>query len=181
MIDITIIEECRKGDFTNFRIIVSEVSPYAYSVAFRMTGSEDEAREIVQDTMVTIWQKIERIKSPEAFRTWMYRIVINKCYDYLRSKKRNPERRMSDADWGLLSSKLGTAGETALEQEETAALINSLSSRLSPKQKAVFILCDLEDMPYEEAAVITGVSSRNIKANLHYARKKMSEMLEKYL
>ena len=146
-----------------------------------MTGDEDQSREIVQETMVTIWQKIARIKSPEAFRTWLYRIVINKCYDYLRLKKRNPEMRMKETDWNLLSSRVESAEETGLEQEETVALINSLSEKLSPKQKAVFILCDLEELPCDEVAAIMKDSGNNIKANLHYARKKMSEMLEKYM
>ena len=66
---------------------MASASPIAFSVAFRMVGDEDIAKDIVQDTMVTIWEKIRNIKSPEAFKTWLYRITYNKCCDYLRKKK----------------------------------------------------------------------------------------------
>jgi RNA polymerase sigma-70 factor (ECF subfamily) len=68
-----------------------------------------------------------------------------------------------------------------LENSETARIINTLTNRLSPKQKAVFVLSDLEEMSSDEIAGITGMSKSGIKANLHYARKNISEMVEKYL
>jgi RNA polymerase sigma-70 factor (ECF subfamily) len=93
LIDLKLIEECRGGNFSNFRKLVELTSPVAFSVAFRMLGDEDKAKDIVQDTMVTIWQKLKKIKSPEVYKTWMYRIVVNKCYDELRKRKRTPEFR----------------------------------------------------------------------------------------
>lgn len=181
LISKRIIEECRNGDFTNFGEVVSEYSPFAYSVAFRMTGDDTQAREIVQESMITVWQKIGRINSPEAFRTWLYRIVINKCYDCLRERKRDREIRISDAGWSALSAKMTGGSSDSLELEETAALISRLTQKLSPKQKAIFVFCELEDLSYDEVSEITGDSSSNIKANLHYARKRISEMIEKYL
>ena len=79
-----IIEECRKGDLQNFRKVVEKTSPLVFSIAFRMLGDEDTARDVVQETMVTIWQKIAKIKTAESFKTWVYRIAVNKCYDQLR-------------------------------------------------------------------------------------------------
>lgn len=181
MVDSSIIEKCRLGDFTNFRILVSAASPYAFRIAFRMIGDEEQAKEIVQETMVVIWMKINRIKNPEVFKTWLYRIVINKCYDYLRKKKRCPEERMDDKAWKILGEKLNTGNFDKLEQKESVLVINKLSEKLSSKQKAVFILCDLEEMDNEEVGRITGMSVVNIKANLHFARKRIREMLEKYL
>jgi RNA polymerase sigma factor (sigma-70 family) len=68
-----------------------------------------------------------------------------------------------------------------LENSETAMIINMLTDKLSPKQKTVFVLSDLEEMTNEEISAITGMSRRNIKANLHFARKNISEMIEKYI
>ena len=53
-----------------------------------MLGDEDLAKDVVQDTMVTIWQKLKNIKSAEVYKTWIYKIVINKCYDQSEKKKR---------------------------------------------------------------------------------------------
>ena len=58
-----------------------------------MLGDEDQAKDIVQETMVTIWQKLKKIKTAEVYKTWIYRIVVNKCYDEMRKKKRAQSKK----------------------------------------------------------------------------------------
>ena len=181
MIDIELIEECRGGNFNNFRKLVELTSPFAYSVAFRMLGDDDKAKDVVQDTMVTIWQKLKKIKTAEVYKTWIYRIVVNKCYDEMRRRKRNPEFVTDDQTWGLLSNKISEAPSEVLENKETARIISVLTEKLSTKQKAVFVLSDLEGMSNDEISEITGFSKTAIKANLYHARKSISEKVKKYL
>jgi RNA polymerase sigma-70 factor (ECF subfamily) len=181
LIDIKLIEECRGGNLNNFRKLVERTSPFAFSVAFRMLGDEDQAKDVVQDTMVTIWQKIGKIRSAEVYKTWIYRIVMNKCYDQLRRRKRNPEFVADEKTWKLISDSISENPSAELENIETARIINLLSERLSPKQKAVFVLSDIEQMTHDEISAITGMSKPLIKSNLHHARKSISEMIEKFL
>lgn len=181
MTDLKLIEECRGGNLENFRKLVQMTSPFAFSVAFRMLGDEDQAKDIVQETMVTIWQKLNKIKSAEAYKTWIYRIVINKCYDQMRKKKANPEFSADENTWRLISDRISVEPSAELENRETAMIIKVLTNKLSPKQKAVFVLSDLEQMSHDEISEITGISKSGIKANLHYARKSISVMVEKYL
>jgi RNA polymerase sigma-70 factor (ECF subfamily) len=144
LIDIKLIEECKGGNFNNFRKLVELTSPMAFSVAFRMLGEEELARDVVQETMVTIWQKLSKIKSAEVYKKWIYRIVVNKCYDQLRKKKRCPEFVTSDITWAVLSNKISENPSNEIENRETSQIISLLTNRLSPKQKAVFILSDLK-------------------------------------
>ena len=181
MIDLQLIEECRKGNFNNFRKLVELTSPFAYSVAFRMLGNEDQAKDVVQETMVTIWQKLKKIKTAEVYKTWIYRIVVNKCYDEMRKRKRNPESVADEQTWGLISNRISEGPSPALENDETARIISILTERLSTKQKAVFVLSDLEGMSNDEISEITGISKSAVKANLYHARKSISEKVEKYL
>lgn len=181
MIDIELIEECRGGNFNNFRKLVELTSPLAYSVAFRMLGNEDQAKDIVQETMVTIWQKLNKIKSAEGYKSWIYRIVVNKCYDEMRKRKRTPEFVTDELAWRLISNKISEGPSAALEDNETSKVIALLTDKLSPKQKAVFILSDLEEMSNDGISEITGLSKSAIKANLYHARKSISEKIEKYL
>lgn len=181
MIDIKLIEECKGGNLSNFGKIVNAASPFAYSVAFRMLGDDEESKDVVQESMVTVWQKLEMIKSPAAFKTWLYRIVINKCYDVLRLRKRNIEDSQDEKTWSRLSDTVSNRPSSELENKEMAMIISALTTRLSPKQKAVFVLSDLEEMTSDEISGITGMSKLAIKANLYYARKSISEMIEKYL
>ncbi|MGC1391728.1 MAG: RNA polymerase sigma factor [Bacteroidales bacterium] len=181
MIDIQLIEECRGGNFNNFRKLIELTSPFAYSVAFRMLGDEDQAKDIVQETMVTIWQKLKKIKTTEVYKTWIYRIVVNKCYDEMRKRKRNPEFVTDDHTWELISNKISEGPSAILENMETSKIIRIFTEKLSARQKAVFVLSALEGMSNDEVSEITGISKSAVKANLYCARKSISEKIEKYL
>jgi len=181
LVDPELIEQCRNGNLQSFRKLIGISSPFAFSVAFRMLGDEDLAKDVVQETMVTIWSKLSKIRSAGSYKTWLYRIVVNKCYDQMRRKKKNPEERADERTWTLISNHISDGPDNTLENRETAIVIGQLTEKLSPKQKSVFILIDLEDMTTEEVSEITGMSRRNIKANLHYARKNIGEMIVKYI
>jgi len=181
LIDIQLIEQCRSGNFNNFRKLVELTSPLAYSIAFRMLGNEDQAKDVVQETIVTIWQKLKKIKTAEVYKTWIYRIVVNKCYDEMRKRKRNPEFVTDDHTWELISNKISEGPSAALENKETSKILRILTEKLSTKQKTVFVLSDLEGMSNDEVSEITGISKSAVKANLYHARKSISEKVGKYL
>jgi len=146
-----------------------------------MLGDEDLAKDVVQESMVSIWQKLNKIRSAEVYKTWIYRIVINKCYDELRHKKRNREYVADDKTWQILSEKISQMPSSQLENDETARIIGMLTDKLSPKQKTIFILSEIEEMTSDEISDVTGISKTMIKANLYHARKSISGMIEKYL
>lgn len=181
MIEREIIEQCRKGDLRNFSKLVDAVSPFTYSLAFRMMGNEDEAREIAQEVMIIMWKRINSLRTPETLKTWLYRIIVNRCCDEMRKSARNPEIRPDDLLWREISGKISENPEVSFENREIAEIIGKLTEFLSPKQKAVFILSEIEELPPADISEITGMSRVNIKANLWMARKRMSEMIEKYI
>jgi RNA polymerase sigma-70 factor, ECF subfamily len=181
LIDKAIIDQCREGNYSNFRRLIEESTPLAYSVAFRMLGNDAQANDVVQDTMVTVWQKLNKIRSVEIYTTWLYRIVVNKCYDELRKRKRNPEFNADERTWALISDSLEQSPGFTLENEEMAKIITILTDQLSSKQKAVFVLIELEGLSNDEVSEITGMSKSNVKANMYHARKYISEKLDKYL
>jgi RNA polymerase sigma-70 factor, ECF subfamily len=175
------IEQCKKGNLQDFRKIVEYSSPLAFSMALRMLGDEDDAMDIVQETMITVWKKIKEIKSPDSYRPWMYRIVLNKCYDELRKRKRNPEMVADESAWRFINESVSENPGRQADNREMANVIMTLTGNLSPKQRAVFILADVEEMQVDEVSSITGMSKSNIKANLYYARKRIGELIAKYM
>jgi RNA polymerase sigma-70 factor (ECF subfamily) len=180
LIDQKLIEECKKGDLNAFRIVIREASPFAFSVAFRILGDQELAKDMVQETMVTIWEKLKMIKTEGSFRTWLYRIVVNKCNDHLRKRMRRPEFRPDEKTWSLISNSISEQPHIEIENAELENLINFFVQKLSPKQKTVFILSEIEEFSSDEISEITGISKPLIKANLHYARKHISELMSKY-
>jgi RNA polymerase sigma-70 factor (ECF subfamily) len=181
LIDIKLIEECRNGNLKNFRRVLELTTPFAYAVAFRMLCDDEQAKDVVQDSMIAVWQKLGKIKSAESYKTWIYRIVVNKCYDILRKKNRNPEFMPDEKSWSFISNNIVEGSSHELENKETAMIINSITNSLSPKQKAVFLLCEIEQLSHDEVSEITGLSKSAVKANLHYAKRNISEKIKKYI
>ncbi|MBN2665535.1 MAG: RNA polymerase sigma factor [Bacteroidales bacterium] len=181
MVEKELIDECRNGDLHNFRKVVEKTTPLIFSVAFRIMGDEDGARDIVQDTMVTVWQKLGKIKTITCYKTWVYRITVNKCYDQLRKQKRQKEERFGEREWEIISNHVAEEGNTELENSENARIINMLTNQLSPRQKTVFVLSELEGLDSDEIVRITGIAKPLVKANLYYARKNIGSLLKKYL
>ena len=176
-----LIEECRGGNLTNFRKLVELTSPLAFSLAFRILGDEDLAKDVVQETMVTVWQKLVNIRSANVYRTWIYRIVVNKCNDQFRHKKRNREDVADEKTWLILAGRISQPPSSELENDETSRIIGILTEKLSPKQKIIFILSEIEEMTSDEISEITGMRRSVIKANLYHARKNIEGMIDKYL
>lgn len=181
MLEKKIIEDCKNGDLHNFRKLVEKTSPKIFSVAFRMLGDEDTACDVVQDTMVTVWQKLPKIRKYDSYYRWVYRITINKCYDHLRKRKREPELRLTDKAWAVISNRIVENEVTELENKENAMIINFLTNNLSPKQRTVFVLSELEELSNDEIAEITGMFKATVKANLYHARKKIGILIKKYI
>ncbi len=175
---IKLIEDAKKGDVTAFKEIVKYHQSYAYSIAFRFFCDEDDAEDVVQESFIRIWNHLRDFDSKMKFTTWMYKIVVNLCYDRAKSNKRRTRVfvRLSDN-----SSKDDCIENIDIERDltnkETLALIKHIADGLSEKQKMIFLLRDLQDLTIEEVTDITGMSESAIKTNLFYARQNIRKKL----
>lgn len=176
-----VVSRSQGKDLAAFEQLVRTYQPYAFSLAMRFLCDESEASDIVQESFIRVWKHIDRYDPQKKFTTWLYKIVANLCVDRLRSLKRNRgiflsrerdpmmEDLPDERDW-----------EGILSREQVAAVIRTLSNRLTRTQKLVFTLRDLQDLNMEEVVEITGLSIGSIKTNLHYARKSIREALVRH-
>lgn len=164
-----------------FRDLVTRYSPFAYAVAFRILNSEEEARDAVQDSMVKVWKKLDGFHEDNNFKTWLYRIVVNTCYDMLRQQKRRPEMKPDEALWQKLSLSTADGAGGQMENGELGRIIRSLTVKLSRRQKTVFILADLMNLGQDEIAEILGIRRSAVKASLFHARRAIETRLHKFL
>lgn len=173
-----IIEKAKHGDSNAFRILVENYQSFAYSLAYRMTRNHNEAQDIVQDSFVRCWQSIGRFNKDVKFSTWLYKIVMNLCLDLFKSARyRNRQNEVDmNLSYNLHDSK---TSDGTIHRQEFLKNVLKMSEQLTPKQRAVFILRDLEDTDMKDISIILSMTSGNIKSNLYYARKKMHELLTK--
>jgi RNA polymerase sigma-70 factor (ECF subfamily) len=175
---VHLIEDAQNGDVTAFENIVKYHQSYAYAIAFRFLCDEDDTEDVVQESFIRIWNHLQDFDSRMKFTTWMYKIVVNLCYDKAKSNKRrmNVFARLNDN-----SSKYDCIENSDIERDltnkETSALIKRIADGLSEKQRMIFLLRDIQDLTIEEVAVITGMSDSAIKTNLFFARQNIRKKL----
>jgi RNA polymerase sigma-70 factor, ECF subfamily len=177
--DQEIVEEVRRGSAQAFRHLVERHQAFVYRLAYRFLGTVGDAEDITQESFIRLWKTLDRYRADAKLTTWLYKIVTNLCLDHLKSwHNRRAKRTIELAGYSGLHSAF-TADQELINDEFFAA-IERLTDELSPKQKAVFVLRDMEQMTMSEVAEVLSMDARQLKSNLYYARKKVSEMVTLY-
>ena len=169
------IDLCKLGNTDAFKYIVAEYQQLVYTLALKMMCNEAEAEDITQETFIKAWQNIIRYNRQYKFSTWIYKIAANICYDKLRSKPAVENVALSEYD-----AVYEVNQEELLDNKELKKLIIKFTSGLSPKQKLIFMLSEIEELEIEEIIQITGMTASKIKSNLYLARKQIKSKLSQY-
>ena len=174
-IESDIISRCQQGDKDAFRWVLQTHHRMIFSLALKMLCDEEEAKDMVQETFIRVWQSIRSFDSQKTFSTWVYTIASRLCIDRLKRARKVvalPEdelvlrRFASDGDEQL-----------SLENKEWVSIVKTLAESLSDKQRLVFTLCQLEGLPSAEVEQITELDARQVKSNLYVARQTIRKRL----
>jgi RNA polymerase sigma-70 factor, ECF subfamily len=163
---------------TAFSVMVKALSPVAWRIAFRILADNESAEDAAQESMVKLWRNLGRFRDNQKFSSWFYRIVVNSCYDELRKRKKNIVHRTDERTWFMLGEIVKEDNSEGPSVEEYAEIMKAVTEKLTPAQKSVFILSDLEGMNSGQIEEITGMGRNTVKANLHYARKRVMELIK---
>jgi RNA polymerase sigma-70 factor, ECF subfamily len=175
-----IIEKVKKGDQAAFRKVVEEYQQMAFSMAFRIVCDEEEARDIVQDSFIKIWQKIDTYDMTMKFSTWLCKIVANSAIDRMRQIRRSNHVKLENVIGKIDILNLDKT-QKEIDNKETASLIRWLAEGLPEKQQLVFIMRDLEGIESSEVREILDMPETSVKSNLYHARLAIREKLLKEL
>lgn len=177
--DIDLINSYLNGDERAFDIILNKYQNFIYNIALRMTSNLSDAEDITQDVFITLFSKINQFEKKSQFSTWIYRITINTCYDYLKKKKRAPLSIEQDEIKLVVENKKSTFSrdiEIKQDQDEVQKAINHLPIDL----KTIIILYDIKGLKYQEIADIMEISIGTVKSRINRARKKLFKILKPY-
>jgi RNA polymerase sigma-70 factor, ECF subfamily len=177
--ELEAIEKAKSGDQHAFRVLVESFQGFVYSIAFRFTGDEAEAEDLVQETFIRLWKNMDRYNPEYKLKTWLGKIVTNLCFDFLKSSRRKNEKHRIAMD-NKLNVIDPSQHESELDSSELHAIVMKLADQLTPKQRTAFILRDLEMLEVKEVCDMMRISAGNLKSNLYYARLSIKERLIKY-
>jgi RNA polymerase sigma-70 factor, ECF subfamily len=176
--DFEIIESIKRGNHSDFSILVDRYKNKAFSLLKRMLKNEMEAEEILQDAFIKTFNGLKNFKKESKFSTWFYRIVYNTALTKLSSKKRKIENEMTSIEDHLeIESKMDY---NQAEQKNISEIVNQLIEQLPEKYSAVINMFYLNGMTCEEIAEVTSSSVSNVKVLLYRARNTFKDILVKY-
>ena len=172
-----LIDKAKRGDQLSFKKIVEKYKSQVGSLAYRMVGDYEDAKDITQNVFVKIYQNLKRFDTKRKFSTWLYRIAMNASIDFLRKYRRHKIDHLDDLIGQLSNAKGNT--EKVFNDTLIRWSVKDVLDSLSAKQKAVFVLRDLEGLDIKEVAQITGMPQATVRWYLHRARAKLKAELIK--
>jgi RNA polymerase sigma-70 factor (ECF subfamily) len=183
--DAAIVQQVRAGDTEAFRILVERHSRGVFRLAYRMTGNEHDAEDVVQETFMKAFRQIDRFESRAAFGTWLNRIGANCALDVLRGRRRRDEVTVSpDTKEEPVLDTL-TSADPSPEQEvfggEVRAKVTEALAGLSTMERAAFVLRHFEEMSIAEIGATLGLRENATKNTIFRALAKIRRTLEPVL
>ncbi|MEN8239008.1 MAG: sigma-70 family RNA polymerase sigma factor [Actinomycetota bacterium] len=171
-LDIALIDRYLRGDIEAFNELMEAHEDRVFAICLRMLRDREAALDVTQDTFLTVFRKVDRYKATAAFSTWLYRVTVNTCYDYLRKQKRKQADRLPETH-----DIADPASQDEFESIDVRPQIEAALADLSPEFKAAIVLVDLEGMSIEQASETLEVPIGTIKSRLFRARKQLSQRL----
>ena len=173
-----LIRQAQNGDTAAFAARMEMHAQYVYNLAIRTLNDAQEAEDIAQETFLRAWQGLRGFRAEAGFRTWLYRITINLCYNRLPRMKAELEA-LDSADAILLPETAETT-ETSLLTAETRRQIYNAVDELPEMYRLLITLRHMDGYSYEEIAGITQMSLGRVKTILFRARHQLRQSLIAY-
>ncbi len=184
--DEELVALARQGRHEAFDELVRRYQAKIYATVYHMTSNKADAEDIVQQAFIKSYRSLKRFQGKSSFYTWVYRIAVNTAINFLKKNKRRAAMSLDDMDQHVeldpdyveLSSRSSPLRETSLE--ELKEKLNKALLTLSEKHRTVVVLHDIQGLPHDEIAGITGCSPGTVRSRLFYARRQLQVQLQEF-
>ena len=183
--DLAFVAKARLGDADAFRALVERHGRPLFRLAFRMTGNQHDAEDVVQESFLRAWRQLGKFDERASFGTWLYRIATNCSLDVMRSRKRRakqeagPEAAGSEMEDPILSLPSGdpTPERVAMSGEVRERVAEAMNE-LSASERTAFVLRHFEGMRIEDVSRVLGCQPGAAKHSVFRAVQKLRRALE---
>lgn len=181
--DLAMVTRVRGGDQDAFRILVERHSRAVFRVAFRLTGHEQDAEDVVQETFLKAYRQIGQFESRSSFATWLYRIAFNCSHDLLRQRPRAGTRQSIDSDDGSDRLELADPSASAnpgreLERRQAGERVKAALEGLTGQERAAFVMRHFEGLSIEEIGAALDLGASAAKHSIFRAVRKLRLALQ---
>ena len=174
--DDWLVNRVLNGDKMSFDLLVLRYQQRVTAVVGRYNLSNEEIKDITQETFIKAYRSIDKFRGDSKFYTWLYRIGFNLAITKINSSRENQIDEIFESNL--------TASENIekdLEGKELADLVKKLLDQVPEEQRTAYVLCEVDSKNYEEIAIITGVPVGTVRSRIFRARKYLMENLQEQL
>jgi RNA polymerase sigma-70 factor (ECF subfamily) len=176
------VERAQSGDSDAFRLLVEQHSRAVFRLAFRMTGNEQDAEDVVQETFLRAYRQLDKYEARSSFSTWLYRIASNYSLDLIRMRKRHEDKRErgnSEERDILQTLPVNSPGPDRIAYgSQVQERVNEALNELSPQERTAFVLRHFEGMSIDEIGTALGTGTNATKHSIFRAVQKLRRSLE---
>ena len=178
--ELNVIRLARDGDVDAFDGLVRRYERRVLKLAYQMVGNRDDAQDVAQDVFVRLWKYLSKIRDEAKFSTWLYRMVVNSSYDLLSRRRQSYHHVSFDDPNGNVPEVADEAAvplERGLVARDLKDKVLAALDRLTPSERTVFVLRDIEGLEVSQIAGIHESSKVTVRRHLSNARHKMRAIL----
>jgi RNA polymerase sigma-70 factor (ECF subfamily) len=180
--DGAVVVRAQSGDGDAFRLLVERHSRSVFRLGYRITGNEQDAEDVVQETFLRAFKQLKHYESRSSFSTWLYRIASNYALDLIRGRKRRADKHDSDSEEGrsVLDDIVAPAPpqDRLMFSSQVQQRIAAAMEDLSELERSAFVLRHFEGLSIEEIGGMLGTSLNATKHSIFRAVQKLRKRLE---
>jgi RNA polymerase sigma-70 factor (ECF subfamily) len=169
------LELAKNGDIEAFDELIARHQEHVFRLAYRMLSSYEDAADVQQETFIRAWQSLKQFRQDSTFSTWLHRITLNLCIS--RKRIKIIEEPFFDEEVHSTSA----SPVVCLERNETAAQVRRILAGIPSHHRALIVLRDIEERPFDEIAQILGCSIESARMRICKARQLFRERLKPFL
>ena len=180
--DEDLVTRSRGGDLDSFNQLILRWERPIFALAYRVIGREEDARDVCQETFLRAFRALPGFKGQAKFSSWVYRIALNLCRDWMRRQRRTPTVQMPEgADPEELAAQGGPAEsiEDLVARRELSAVVAEAMALLPEEQRTAIILKEYHGMTFQEIAELQGCPLSTVKTRLYQGLSVLRRHLEK--
>ncbi|NCC51196.1 MAG: sigma-70 family RNA polymerase sigma factor [Spartobacteria bacterium] len=185
--DRQLVRDAKAGDLAAFEELTRRYQGKIYGLLYNMTSNKEDAEDLTQEVFVKAFQSLKHFKGKSSFYTWIYRIAINKAINFLKKRKRRAGISLDDVDSGIERDRAyveyvsSNSTRRDVSVHELQEKLNKALMTLSDNHRTVVVLHDVQGVPHEEIARMTGCSCGTVRSRLFYARQQLQVELKDYI
>jgi RNA polymerase sigma-70 factor (ECF subfamily) len=177
--DADLVQETLEGNQASFQLLVERYQTRMFALIRHYTRNPVEIEDVVQDTFLKAYSRLDSFQHNASFYTWLYRIATNTVLDFMKRRGRSPVQAVEDPEIvsGSPEPSKAIAPDAGLEREEIARVTHEVLGELPDIFRTVLVLREFEERSYQEMADILGISIGTIESRLFRARAKFRDKL----